>query len=146
MRGDSSSWPLDLIGLDLNPNPRHISNFSATASALFHHHNDHRSLDPTPNHNPRRTIHPSPHQPRRHTSLRCNLHSRPSPRPSNLSLRRYLPFVLDAYVDCGASNSIGQKEQIRCRECGHRVMYKKRTNRMGIILRKLADIVQFEAR
>src|ERR1700737_3737589 len=35
MRGDSSSWPLDLIGLDLNPNPRHISNFSATASALF---------------------------------------------------------------------------------------------------------------
>ena len=37
-------------------------------------------------------------------------------------------------ADCGASNSIGQKEQIRCRECGHRVMYKKRTRRMGKLL------------
>ena len=40
-----------------------------------------------------------------------------------------LDFMLS--LDCGASNSIGQKEQIRCRECGHRVMYKKRTRRMG---------------
>ena len=36
-------------------------------------------------------------------------------------------------IDCGASNAIGQKEQLRCRECGHRVMYKKRTKRMGFI-------------
>ena len=35
-------------------------------------------------------------------------------------------------IDCGASNSISPKEQIRCRECGHRVMYKKRTRRMGM--------------
>jgi DNA-directed RNA polymerases I, II, and III subunit RPABC4 len=40
-------------------------------------------------------------------------------------------LVLMGFVDCGASNTIGVKEQIRCRECGHRVMYKKRTSRMG---------------
>ncbi|EEB06269.1 DNA-directed RNA polymerase I [Schizosaccharomyces japonicus yFS275] len=39
-------------------------------------------------------------------------------------------------ADCGAHNSIQAKEVIRCRECGHRVMYKMRTKRM----------VQFEAR
>ncbi|KAH7108016.1 DNA directed RNA polymerase [Auriculariales sp. MPI-PUGE-AT-0066] len=39
-------------------------------------------------------------------------------------------------ADCGATNNIKAREPIRCRECGHRIMYKKRTKRM----------VQFEAR
>ncbi|KAF8520101.1 DNA directed RNA polymerase [Gautieria morchelliformis] len=39
-------------------------------------------------------------------------------------------------ADCGAKNEIKTREPIRCRECGHRIMYKKRTKRM----------VQFEAR
>ncbi|KAH7887918.1 DNA-directed RNA polymerase I [Phlebopus sp. FC_14] len=39
-------------------------------------------------------------------------------------------------ADCGARNEIKSREPIRCRECGHRIMYKKRTKRM----------VQFEAR
>ncbi|KAF9779479.1 hypothetical protein BJ322DRAFT_355502 [Thelephora terrestris] len=39
-------------------------------------------------------------------------------------------------TDCGAKNEIRPREPIRCRECGHRIMYKKRTKRM----------VQFEAR
>ncbi|KAF4574811.1 DNA-directed RNA polymerases I, II, and III subunit RPABC4 [Pleurotus pulmonarius] len=39
-------------------------------------------------------------------------------------------------ADCGAKNEIRAREPIRCRECGHRIMYKKRTTRM----------VQFEAR
>jgi len=39
-------------------------------------------------------------------------------------------------ADCGAKNEIKPREPIRCRECGHRIMYKKRTTRM----------VQFEAR
>ncbi|KAG2013428.1 DNA-directed RNA polymerase core subunit rpc10 [Coprinopsis cinerea AmutBmut pab1-1] len=39
-------------------------------------------------------------------------------------------------ADCGAKNEIKSREPIRCRECGHRIMYKKRTTRM----------VQFEAR
>ncbi|KAI9009738.1 DNA directed RNA polymerase [Gaertneriomyces semiglobifer] len=38
--------------------------------------------------------------------------------------------------DCGADNSLKPKEVIRCRDCGYRIMYKKRTRRM----------VQFEAR
>ncbi|KIJ56561.1 hypothetical protein M422DRAFT_22721 [Sphaerobolus stellatus SS14] len=39
-------------------------------------------------------------------------------------------------ADCGAKNEIKPREPIRCKECGHRIMYKKRTKRM----------VQFEAR
>ncbi|KAJ7499088.1 hypothetical protein FB451DRAFT_1014877, partial [Mycena latifolia] len=31
--------------------------------------------------------------------------------------------------DCGATNEIKSREPIRCRECGHRIMYKKRTKR-----------------
>ncbi|KIY70888.1 hypothetical protein CYLTODRAFT_419289 [Cylindrobasidium torrendii FP15055 ss-10] len=39
-------------------------------------------------------------------------------------------------ADCNATNEIRPREPIRCKECGHRIMYKKRTTRM----------VQFEAR
>ncbi|KAK7528581.1 hypothetical protein IWX49DRAFT_567876 [Phyllosticta citricarpa] len=38
--------------------------------------------------------------------------------------------------DCDARVTVKRGEQIMCRECGHRVLYKERTNRM----------VQFEAR
>lgn len=31
--------------------------------------------------------------------------------------------------DCGAKTSIKMGELIRCRECGHRVMYKPRTHK-----------------
>jgi len=39
-------------------------------------------------------------------------------------------------ADCGVENEIKPREPIRCKACGHRIMYKKRTSRM----------VQFEAR
>lgn len=42
----------------------------------------------------------------------------------NRSLHR-LTFI----TDCGAKNEIKTREPIRCRECGHRIMYKKRTKR-----------------
>ncbi|ELU41795.1 DNA directed RNA polymerase, 7 kDa subunit domain-containing protein [Rhizoctonia solani AG-1 IA] len=32
-------------------------------------------------------------------------------------------------ADCGAKNEIRPREPIRCKECGHRIMYKKRTTR-----------------
>ncbi|RKP26256.1 DNA directed RNA polymerase, partial [Syncephalis pseudoplumigaleata] len=32
-------------------------------------------------------------------------------------------------IDCGADNELKPREPIRCRECGHRVMYKRRTTR-----------------
>ncbi|PWN38084.1 uncharacterized protein FA14DRAFT_109163, partial [Meira miltonrushii] len=33
-------------------------------------------------------------------------------------------------AECASINEIKPREPIRCRECGHRIMYKKRTNRM----------------
>ncbi|KAF8528900.1 hypothetical protein BU17DRAFT_37777, partial [Hysterangium stoloniferum] len=37
--------------------------------------------------------------------------------------------------DCGATNEIKSREPIRCRECGHRIMYKKRTKRSEFFVR-----------
>lgn len=37
-------------------------------------------------------------------------------------------------TDCGAKNEIRPREPIRCRECGHRIMYKKRTKRSKFFL------------
>ncbi|KAH9844051.1 RNA polymerase, partial [Rhodofomes roseus] len=55
--------------------------------------------------------------------------------------------------DCGAKNEIRSREPIRCRECGHRIMYKKRTKRStsphsaAHSIHSLAPtVVQFEAR
>lgn len=43
-----------------------------------------------------------------------------------------------AYIcgDCGAENTLKAGDVIRCRECGYRILYKKRTKR----------VVQYEAR
>ena len=43
-----------------------------------------------------------------------------------------------AYIcgDCGTENTLKAGDVIRCRECGYRILYKKRTNR----------VVQYEAR
>eukprot|EP00752_Nemacystus_decipiens_P010889 g9682.t1 len=38
--------------------------------------------------------------------------------------------------DCGSDNLIKAKDPIQCRQCGYRIMYKKRTKRL----------IQFEAR
>ena len=32
-------------------------------------------------------------------------------------------------ADCGAENQITPNDVIRCKECGHRILYKKRTNK-----------------
>ncbi|KAI0069012.1 hypothetical protein BV25DRAFT_1792735 [Artomyces pyxidatus] len=59
------------------------------------------------------------------------------------------------HADCGAKNEIKAREPIRCRECGHRIMYKKRTKRsesgflmysVGLSNANLHTVVQFEAR
>ena len=34
--------------------------------------------------------------------------------------------------ECRSDNEIKSRDPIRCRECGHRIMYKKRTNRMMV--------------
>ena len=58
------------------------------------------------------------------------------PRLSRTALTLFL------HTDCGAKNEIRPREPIRCRECGHRIMYKKRTKRSRFFfhsLLKLAD-------
>lgn len=37
-------------------------------------------------------------------------------------------------TDCGAKNEVSQTEPIRCKECGHRVLYKPRTHRSELLL------------
>ncbi|KAF8165154.1 DNA directed RNA polymerase [Crassisporium funariophilum] len=57
-------------------------------------------------------------------------------------------------ADCGAKNEIKSREPIRCRECGHRIMYKKRTKRSKSFIPREREqthltsmtVVQFEAR
>lgn len=39
------------------------------------------------------------------------------------------PRTLKLTSDCGAKTQIKMGELIRCRECGHRVMYKPRTHK-----------------
>jgi len=46
------------------------------------------------------------------------------------------PKIGYSCADCGESNEIRPREPIRCKECGCRVMYKNRVER----------VVQFEAR
>ncbi|EAL65759.1 RNA polymerase, 7 kDa subunit [Dictyostelium discoideum AX4] len=38
--------------------------------------------------------------------------------------------------ECGAEHEIKPKEPVKCKDCTHRIMYKKRTDKM----------IQFEAR
>ncbi|EAW10628.1 Rpo12/RPC10 RNA polymerase subunit family protein [Aspergillus clavatus NRRL 1] len=46
------------------------------------------------------------------------------------------PIVAYLCGECNARVSLKRGDQIRCKDCGHRVLYKERTKRM----------VQFEAR
>ncbi|KAI9844410.1 MAG: DNA-directed RNA polymerase core subunit rpc10 [Sclerophora amabilis] len=46
------------------------------------------------------------------------------------------PAVTYLCGDCNSKVSLKKNDPIRCKECGHRVLYKERTKRM----------VQFEAR
>lgn len=41
----------------------------------------------------------------------------------------YILFQTCYLAECHANNEIKLKDAIRCRECGHRVMYKRRTKR-----------------
>jgi len=45
------------------------------------------------------------------------------------SFESLIVFLQWSTLDCGAKNEIKSREPIRCRECGHRIMYKKRTKR-----------------
>ncbi|VDN15384.1 unnamed protein product [Dibothriocephalus latus] len=44
------------------------------------------------------------------------------------------PLRLVTYIcgECRAENEIRPRELVRCLECGHRVLYKKRSKRMSV--------------
>ena len=48
----------------------------------------------------------------------------------------FRPEVLTAGWIAGSENTLKSTDVIRCRDCGHRILYKKRTSR----------VVQYEAR
>ncbi|RUP43502.1 LOW QUALITY PROTEIN: hypothetical protein BC936DRAFT_137080 [Jimgerdemannia flammicorona] len=51
----------------------------------------------------------------------------------NQSLPNYLTItqcLWPSQIDCGSENQIKPREPIRCQDCGHRIMYKKRTRRI----------------
>lgn len=48
---------------------------------------------------------------------------------SNAPFGRIARLGLTVAADCGAQTAMQPSEFIRCKECGHRVMYKPRTTR-----------------
>ncbi|KAK7314767.1 hypothetical protein VNO77_33300 [Canavalia gladiata] len=65
---------------------------------------------------------------------------RRNPEPSTVNLRSAMDPQPEpvSYIcgDCGMENTLKPGDVIQCRECGYRILYKKRTRR----------IVQYEAR
>ncbi|WVZ62964.1 hypothetical protein U9M48_012650 [Paspalum notatum var. saurae] len=57
-------------------------------------------------------------------------------RAKNYTQKIYLSMFFTIIHDCGAENTLKPGDVIQCRECGYRILYKKRTRR----------IVQYEAR
>lgn len=66
---------------------------------------------------------------------------------TNLSFRRVLrcgcargPRIIRLTfcprTDCGAENAIKPQDVIRCKDCGHRILYKKRTNKGAVPRRR----------
>ena len=60
--------------------------------------------------------------PLQHTTMNYNAAQSSAPKP---------PAAAMTYIcaECGSENEIKPKEPIRCKECGYRIMYKKRTKR-----------------
>jgi DNA-directed RNA polymerase subunit RPC12/RpoP len=62
--------------------------------------------------------------------------SLPSPAFTTTSSRS--SFIISPYpsilsAECGAENHLQSKEAVRCRECGYRIMYKKRARRRTLM-------------
>lgn len=51
-----------------------------------------------------------------------------------------IPEVGVSYLcgDCGFENTLKKEDHVQCRECGYRILYKKRTKRSACPLRLAA--------
>jgi len=45
-----------------------------------------------------------------------------------------LNFLFSVSSDCGQENTLKSGDVIQCRECGYRILYKKRTRRGDLFL------------
>ncbi|KAI6179826.1 DNA-directed RNA polymerases I, II, and III subunit RPABC4 [Aphelenchoides besseyi] len=53
-----------------------------------------------------------------------------SQKASSSAAQKPLAAMIYICGECNGENEIRTKDQIRCRECGHRVLYKKRTRNL----------------
>lgn len=59
-----------------------------------------------------------------------------------ISNKKHSYFYLYMITACQAENEMKPKDPIRCRECGYRIMYKKRTKRCILFSYMLRIILQ----
>ncbi|KAM0682645.1 DNA-directed RNA polymerases I [Mitosporidium daphniae] len=60
-----------------------------------------------------------------HSSARPNLMAPP--------MKYICGGILGSFIlECCVENELRPKDAIRCKECGYRIMYKKRTSRVGV--------------
>ncbi len=65
----------------------------------------------------------------------------------NGAVSKFVVLCLIIHAECGAEQEIKPKEPIRCKECGYRILYKKRTKKSMVHFILLMFVaVQFEAR
>jgi len=50
----------------------------------------------------------------------------------NLQILQKFNKILNFLLECHNENEMKSRDPIRCRECGHRIMYKKRTKRLVV--------------
>ena len=71
------------------------------------------------------------HQNPSNTSAAVRPYTTSIPSAAFRSLSR--PSLTTVSLDCGAKTPVKPSETIRCKECGHRVMYKPRTHRSEFV-------------
>ncbi|XP_041911883.1 DNA-directed RNA polymerases I, II, and III subunit RPABC4-like [Arvicola amphibius] len=61
----------------------------------------------------------------------CNTSNGQIPRKKDVQPPKQQPMI---YIcgECHTENEIKSRDPIRCRECGYRIMYKKRTKRLVV--------------
>jgi DNA-directed RNA polymerase I, II, and III subunit RPABC4 len=74
-----------------------------------------------------------------------NMYRRESDSQQEIQEQRVPTTVTYLCGSCGQENHLKTKDAIRCKECGYRIFYKKRTNKSRAFQNLFLEI-QFEAR
>jgi DNA-directed RNA polymerase I, II, and III subunit RPABC4 len=100
---------------------KNISDSLPPPPSTLHHH--HFPLRPPPNHST------TPHTPPKTSSPKMASYAPPATTQAQPVVSDSARSVEYTCGDCDAAVSLKRGEPIRCRSCGHRVLYKQRTNR-----------------